>query len=139
MVLKIVRDNMDPGGITREEIGEIIPEYLTNIIQENQRRDGQLESLIGEVQNIIGQNREYGLNVKEVQNKVRSLEENNLNEKFGLELATLISRIEKIEITGISNNNTKPVSLPDNNALNVLQLDVNNIKTSGLFVFILLQ
>ena len=29
---------MDPGGITREEIGEIIPEYLTNIVQENQRR-----------------------------------------------------------------------------------------------------
>ena len=34
----LYRDNMDPGGITREEIGEIIPEYLTNIIQENQRR-----------------------------------------------------------------------------------------------------
>ena len=39
----LCRDNMDPGGITRDEIGEIIPEYLTNIIQENQRRGNIFE------------------------------------------------------------------------------------------------
>jgi len=99
-VLRIVRDNMEPGGATREDVAVMIREQLANLQQENVHRDGQIESLITEMQNVIGQNREGSTQIKELNEKVRRLERDEFKEKAGLELATAISRIEKLELTG---------------------------------------
>ena len=58
--------------------------------------DAQLQSVVTEVQNIIGQVREQGRQVKEVGDKMRNLERNDNNERFGIELAGALSRIETV-------------------------------------------
>ena len=60
--------------------------------------DAQIQSLVTEVQNIIGQVREQGMQVKEFNEKIRNIERNDTNERFGLELAGALSRIETVSI-----------------------------------------
>ena len=48
------------------------------------------------MQNIIGQVRELGMQVRDMGDKVRNMERNDTNERFGLELAETISRIEVV-------------------------------------------
>ena len=52
--------------------------------------------MVTEVQNIIGQVREQGMQVKEFGDKIRRIERNDTNERFGLELAGALSRIETV-------------------------------------------
>ena len=52
--------------------------------------------MVTEVQNIIGQVREQGMQVKEFADKIRRIERNDTNERFGLELAGALSRIETV-------------------------------------------
>ena len=52
--------------------------------------------MVTEVQNIIGQVREQGMQVKEFADKIRRIERNDNNERFGLELAGALSRIETV-------------------------------------------
>ena len=58
--------------------------------------DAQLQSVVTEVQNIIGQVREQGMQGKELSEKIRKIERNDTNERFGIELAGAISRIETV-------------------------------------------
>ena len=54
--------------------------------------------MITEVQNIIGQMRELGMQFRELTEKVRVIEGNDTNERFGVELAGALSRIEKVRL-----------------------------------------
>ena len=58
--------------------------------------DAQVQSVVEEVQNIIGQVRDLGQQTREVGDKVRGLERNDTNDKFGVELAETISRVEAV-------------------------------------------
>ena len=60
--------------------------------------DAQIQSLVTEVQNIIGQVREQGMQVKETTEKIRNIERNDTNERFGIELAGALSRIETVSL-----------------------------------------
>merc|ERR1719391_1119091 len=82
---------------SREDITQLVREQLTDLRQENLQRDGQLESVITEMQNMIGQNRETGLTLKEINEKVRKMEKDEMKERLGVEIATTISRVEKLE------------------------------------------
>ena len=52
--------------------------------------------MVEEVQNIIGQVRDLGAQTRDVGDKVRLLERNDTNDKFGVELAETISRVEAV-------------------------------------------
>ena len=60
--------------------------------------DAQIQSLVTEVQNIIGQVREQGMQVKEQNEKIRTIERNDTNERFGIELAGALSKIETVSL-----------------------------------------
>ena len=60
--------------------------------------DAQIQSLVTEVQNIIGQVREQGMQAKELNEKIRAIERNDTNERFGIELAGAISKIETVSL-----------------------------------------
>ena len=60
--------------------------------------DAQIQSLVTEVQNIIGQVREQGMQAKELNEKIRTIERNDTNERFGIELAGAISKIETVSL-----------------------------------------
>ena len=66
--------------------------------------DAQIQSLVTEVQNIIGQVREQGMQGKETNEKIRNIERNDTNERFGIELAGALSRIETVSL----NRHRKP-------------------------------
>ena len=60
--------------------------------------DAQIQSLVTEVQNIIGQVREQEMQVKELNEKIRTIERNDTNERFGIELAGALSRVETVSL-----------------------------------------
>ena len=58
--------------------------------------------MVEEVQNIIGQVRELGMQVRELGDRQRRAEAdtNNTTERFGVELAGAISRVETVSCVG---------------------------------------
>ena len=64
--------------------------------------DAQVQSVVEEVQNIIGQVRELGMQVRELGDRQRRAEAdtNNTTERFGVELAGAISRVETVSCVG---------------------------------------
>ena len=60
--------------------------------------DAQIQSLVTEVQNIIGQVREQEMQVRELNEKIRTIERNDTNERFGIELAGALSRVETVSL-----------------------------------------
>ena len=62
--------------------------------------DAQVQSVVEEVQNIIGQVRELGMQVREQGDRQRRAEAdtNNTTERFGVELAGAISRVETVSV-----------------------------------------
>merc|ERR1719150_1693464 len=89
--------NPTPKGIGKEEVNKAVQEALAATHEENAERNAQVQSLITEVQNIIGQTREVGTQCRELTDKVRRIEGNDTAERFGLELAGALSRLERIE------------------------------------------
>merc|ERR1719225_684438 len=86
-----------PRGVGKEEVNKAVQEALAATKEENIERNAQVQSLITEVQNIIGQTREVGTQCRELTDKVRRIEGNDTAERFGLELAGALSRLERIE------------------------------------------
>ena len=117
-VFRIVRENVPAAApatgsdVSREEVVRIVRENIQQSEENNQEKskdtnhdillvnffcvDAQIQSLITEVQNIIGQIRELGMQFRELTEKVRKIEGNDTNERFGVELAGALSRIEKV-------------------------------------------
>ena len=62
--------------------------------------DAQVQSVVEEVQNIIGQVRELGMQVREQGDRQRRAEAdtNTTTERFGVELAGAISRVETVSV-----------------------------------------
>jgi len=109
-VFKIVRENVPApvNEISRDEVIRVVRENLQQIEDNNIEKNAQVQSLITEVQNIIGQVRELGMQFRELKEKVRGIEGNDTNERFGLELAEALSRIQKIEKDGTTTSNHQP-------------------------------
>ena len=96
------------GDITREEVARIVREGQNNPargkinIPRNLKKlwfsDAQVQSVVDEVQNIIGQVRELGMQVRETGDRVRRVqgETNEHTERYGVELAEAISRVETV-------------------------------------------
>jgi len=117
-VFRIVRENVPApaNDISRDEVTRIVKENLQESEGNNIEKNAQVQSLITEVQNIIGQIRELGMQFRELTQKVRVIEGNDTNERFGLELAGAISRLEKVERDGGAAANhqpQQPTAVPD--------------------------
>jgi len=114
-VFRIVRENVPAAAapavgseVSREEVVRIVRENIQQSEENNQEKNAQIQSLITEVQNIIGQIRELGMQFRELTEKVRKIEGNDTNERFGVELAGALSRIEKIERDGTAGLKNQP-------------------------------
>ena len=55
-----------------------------------------MQSIVEEVQNIIGQIREHGILFGELGEKVREIQRNDTNDRFGIQLAEAVSRVEAV-------------------------------------------
>ena len=103
------------GDITREEVIRMVrdgrenPERGDTIIEPLLKTevylfsDAQVQSMVEEVQRVMGQVRELGLQVRETGDRVRRVqgETNDNTERFGVELAEAVSRVETVRISRI--------------------------------------
>jgi len=138
-VYRIVRENVPaaagpPTGaeVSRDDVQRIVREHIQQNEDNNLERNAQVQSLITEVQNIIGQVRELGMQFRELTEKVRTIERNDTNERFGVELAGAISRIEKIErdpvkSTKIDSAQKTGPSDVNNRRLDMIERDIKRI------------
>jgi len=139
-VFRIVRENVPAAAapatgneVSREEVTRIVRENLQQSEDNNLEKNAQVQSLITEVQNIIGQMRELGMQFRELTEKVRTIEGNDTNERFGVELAGALSRIEKIERDGVAAANHQPIqaapTVPDavNRRIEKVELDLKRV------------
>ena len=92
-VIRMVRD-----GQQNHERGEIILERHHRKYIKGQFSDAQVQSMVEEVQKMMGQVRELGLQVREAGDRVRRVqgETNENTERFGVELAEAVSRVETV-------------------------------------------
>ena len=77
-VVRLVRESQPavspaPRGPGREEVARMVQEALAATQEGNAERNAQVQSLITEVQNIIGQTREVGTQCRELTDKVGQL------------------------------------------------------------------
>merc|ERR1711892_1649664 len=87
-VFRIVRENVPAAAapatgneVSKEEVTRIVRENLQQSEDNNLEKNAQVQSLITEVQNIIGQMREQGMQFRELTEKVRTIEANDTNER----------------------------------------------------------
>ena len=96
-VVRIVRESIPAQEVDNTHRGKAGLCWLREISQISPS-DAQIQSLVTEVQNIIGQVREQGMQVKEQNEKIRTIERNDTNERFGIELAGALSKIETVSL-----------------------------------------
>merc|ERR1712131_348514 len=92
--------------LTRDDVLKIVRDSVPQQA-DHQEKDAQMKSVVEEVQNIIGQIREHGILFGELGEKVREIQRNDTNDRFGIQLAKAVSRVEGIERQNINQPSKK--------------------------------